>query len=355
MINAKTREALISRIRNISHGDSFLDQGIEAEAVVEVTLVFPRQEASNHINDNYSIVPTQLVCSQKLGLVVRQSPLDQNLTFQNCIPSVSCIDVVNPVHTVITQGLPQKKGIRPVHGLKQIKLVKGVSCVDPCRSAPSVLNVPHVVTEISVGGRLQSFWQVWQRLDSNPRVVSLLRDSYSLPFRERPHLNCFPLIMSKYASPSKSKALVEALFSLRQKQVVERLVVKSSLAFYNHLFLVPKPNGKWRPILDLSKLNLFLTTSTFKVETPEKIWLSLQQGEWVTSLDFSDAYFHIPIAQRSRKNLRFHLNKVNYHFTSLNFGLATASLEFTKVVKEVKLMAQARGIRIHQYLDDWLL
>ena len=25
-----------------------------------------------------------------------------------------------------------------------------------------------------------------------------------------------------------------------------------------------------------------------------------------------------------------------------------------KVVKEVKLMAQARGIRIHQYLDDWL-
>ena len=37
------------------------------------------------------------------------------------------------------------------------------------------------------------------------------------------------------------------------------------------------------------------------------------------------------------------------------FGLATVPLEFTKVVKEVKLMAQARGIRIHQYLDNWLL
>ena len=36
-------------------------------------------------------------------------------------------------------------------------------------------------------------------------------------------------------------------------------------------------------------------------------------------------------------------------------GGATAPLEFTKVAKEVKLMAQARGIRIHQYLDDWLL
>ena len=49
------------------------------------------------------------------------------------------------------------------------------------------------------------------------------------------------------------------------------------------------------------------------------------------------------------------LPKQTFQFTALPFGLATAPLEFTKVVKEVKLMAQARGIRIHQYLDDWLL
>ena len=29
----------------------------------------------------------------------------------------------------------------------------------------------------------------------------------------------------------------------------------SSLGFYNCLFLVPKPNNKWYPILDLSALN----------------------------------------------------------------------------------------------------
>ena len=269
--------------------------------------------------------------------------------------SVSCIDVVNLLLSVITPGQPQKKGLRPGLCLNRIKLVEVVSCVSPCLFAPSVPNVPHVVTEISVGGRLQSFWQIWQRLGSNPRVVSVLRDGYSLPFRERPQLSHFPLIVSKYANPTKSKALLEALSSLRKKQALERVVVKSSLAFYNRLFLVPKPNGKWRPILDLSKLNLFVATSTFKMETPETIRLSLQKGEWVTSLDFSDAYFHIPIAQRSRKFLRFHLNKVSFQFTSLPFGLATAPLEFTKVVKEVKLMAQARGVRIHLYLDDWLL
>ena len=88
---------------------------------------------------------------------------------------------------------------------------------------------------------------------------------------------------------------------------------------------------------------------------PETIRISLQQGEWVTSLDFSDAYFHIPVHIKSRKYLRSHFQNQSYQFRALPFGLSTAPMEFTCVVKEVKLMAQSRGIRIHQYLDDWLI
>ena len=112
-----------------------------------------------------------------------------------------------------------------------------------------------------------------------------------------------PVIVSGYADPVRNKHLKEYLLALIQNQVVEKVVVPSSLAFYNRLFLVPKPNNKWRPILDLSQLDLYLATASFKMETPETIRLSLQQEEWVTSLDFSDAYFHVPISQRSRKFL----------------------------------------------------
>ena len=145
-----------------------------------------------------------------------------------------------------------------------------------------------------------------------------------------------PLIQSGYANPAKNR-------------------FQSSLSFYNQLFLVHKPNNKGRPILDLSHPNLYLTPGTCKVDTSETIGLSLQRGEWVKSLDFSEVYFSIPINHRSRKYLRFFLNRQTYQFTAPPFGLATAPMEFTKVVKEVKLMAQARGISIHQYLDDWLL
>ena len=40
-----------------------------------------------------------------------------------------------------------------------------------------------------------------------------------------------------------------------------------------------------------------------KKETPETIRTSLQQAEWVTSVDFKNAYFHIPIQEQSRKYL----------------------------------------------------
>ena len=268
-------------------------------------------------------------------------------------PETVNLHVVLPAPSV--KGLLQKKNVRPSHSQIEIKSVNSALSVNQCLFAPNVTNAPCVAKDPPVGGRLQLFWQVWLSLGSNPRVVSILREGYQLPFKERPPLARFPVIISGSSNPSRNKSLNEALHSLGQKQTIEKVSVQSSLGFYNRLFLVPKPNGKWRPILDLSQLNLYLAPATFKMETPETIRLSLQQGEWVTSLDFSDAYFHIPINHRSRKYLRFHLKGQTFQFTALPFGLSTAPLEFTKVVKEVKLMAQSRGIRIHQYLDDWLL
>ena len=332
-----------------------------------LTPVFLKGSLLSHINDNYLGGPTVKSIHQvQLDPQCQDKSVSSNINLDkiqtvNKVPllpesprAVYC-PVVSPVRSVLSHGHLQKKGVSPGNCLNKIKSVKSVFCVDPCVFAPVVPSVPSAVSEHNVGGRLQEFWQVWQAMGSNPRVVSILKRGYTLPFKQRPVLTRFPVVQSGYANPSKNMHLKEALVSLMRKLVVEKVVVKSSLAFYNRLFLVPKPNGKWRPILDLSRLNLFLNTGTFKMETPETIRLSLKAGEWVTSLDFSDAYFHIPIAPRSRKYLRFFLFHQTFQFTALPFGLATAPLEFTKVVKEVKLMAQAKGIRIHQYLDDWLL
>ena len=98
-----------------------------------------------------------------------------------------------------------------------------------------------------------------------------------------------------------------------------------------------------------------MKSETFEMEAPESIRNSLQTGKWVTSIDVNDAYFHIAINPQSRKYLHFHIQSQSYQIKALPSGLSTAPVEFTMVIKEVKLMAANKGMRIHQYLDDWLV
>ena len=233
--------------------------------------------------------------------------------------------------------------------------IKYVSCVRPLSSVNLVTNVPPVVTNPPVGARLHKCWEKWEALGSSPKVVATLREGYTLPFHFRPNLTRSPTVISNYHSPAKQANLLEALYHLVNKNAVEPVENQKSLGFYNRLFLVPKPNNRWRPILDLSTLNTFLNTESFKMETPETIRTSLQAGEWVTSIDFKYSYFHIPIHSQFRKYMRFHLQGRSYQLKALPFGLSTAPMEFTVVAEEVKLLALQRGIRIHQYLDNWLV
>ena len=68
-----------------------------------------------------------------------------------------------------------------------------------------------------MGGCLPKLWQVWLSLGSNPRVVSILKEGYSLPFKVRPPLSRSPVIISQYADPVKNKHLKESLQALIQK------------------------------------------------------------------------------------------------------------------------------------------
>ena len=205
------------------------------------------------------------------------------------------------------------------------------------------------------GGRLQSYWQVWQLLHCHPRVVQILRFGCQIIPQPNPPKSVLPTIRSGYSTPEKHRFLTDCVSDMLKKGAIYPLKVCTTLGFCSRLFLVPKPGEKWRPVIDLSVLNRFLHVPTFKMETAEIIQNSLTKGEWLVSIDLKDVYFHVPIHPDSQHLLRFHIDKRTYQFKALPFGLATAPLEFTRIVQEVKLVLQSRGNRVHQYLDDWLL
>ena len=151
-----------------------------------------------------------------------------------------------------------------------------------------------------VGGHLHSFRRDWQTNKCSSNVLNIITNGYVLPFLSKPSLVRFPLIQSEYKARQKDQALATCIQSLLSKNAIERVENVKSLGFYNRLFLVPKPDERGRLVIDLRGLNTFLHIEKFKMETPESIRTSLIPGEWVSSIDLSDAYLppfrtsHIP-------------------------------------------------------------
>ena len=174
-----------------------------------------------------------------------------------------------------------------------------------------------------VGGHLCSFRRDWKINKCSDSILNIITNSYILPFISKPNLVRAPLIHSGYKALHKEQALTSCIQSLLSRNTIERVENVKSLGFYSRLFLVPKPHQRWRPVIGLSRLNAFLLVERFKMETPESITASLIPGEWVSSIDLSDAYLHIPIHPNSRKYLTFCHKSQLFQFTFLPFGLDT--------------------------------
>ena len=125
--------------------------------------------------------------------------------------------------------------------------------------------------------------------------------------------------------------------------------------FYSRLFLVQKASGSWRPIIDLSTLNDYITSSHFHMETPQSVLRSIRPGDWMVSLDLQDAYLQVPVHHDSRRYLRFVVAGKSYQFRVLCFGLTTAPQVFTRIMAPVSAILHRYGVRMLRYLDDWLI
>ena len=208
-----------------------------------------------------------------------------------------------------------------------------------------------------VGGCLLDYASRWSLITSDQLVLDIVLRGYSLTFSPDgpPALSRVPVAFTPPRDPMRLQLLVQAAEKMLALRAVELVSNPASPGFYSRLFLVPKKTGGLRPVIDLSILNKFLHVPTFKMETTASIMAVMRPNEWTTSIDLQDAYFHIPIAVHSRKYLRFMILGRVYQFRALPFGVASAPLIFTRVMGVVANYAHRHGVRVHMYLDDWLL
>lgn len=156
-------------------------------------------------------------------------------------------------------------------------------------------------------------------------------------------------------SRKQSLALSGVIDKLFSQGVVE-LSSEENGQVISNVFLRPKPNNKYRLILDLSQFNTeFVEYQHFKM-TNLKMALDLVRPDmFLTSIDLSDAYFTVPIHEECRKYLKFRWKGQLFQFAALPNGLACAPRLFTKLMNPVFTFFRKKGWSCFQYIDDSII
>ena len=310
------------------------------EAEVTLPLTHPNQpRASSRINDNYCVtqVNTQLLAGS--------SPPSQTL---------KTLYVKQPVvsHVHSAPGHSQKKELSPgpadcYQQNCSLKSVKSVSCVTQFLCVQPVKSVKNAASNLPVGARLQNYWTVWLQMGAERGLhPSLSRPAKSLKVSHSHKQLCqssqeqlpVRIIAAAYrqkccrtgSQPNISGVFQSTVFSPKAQQQME-------------IYSRPK---QIKPVSQGGEIQNGDSGNHQNVPPARGVGhLNRLQGRLLP-------HTHTGPVQ---EYLRFHVQGQTYQFKALPFGLSTAPLEFTVIAKEVKLMATRKGIRIHQYLDDWLV
>ncbi len=243
-----------------------------------------------------------------------------------------------------------QKELSPPHSINAAPLAPPQSSAGP---PPTQVIAAHPTTKPLKP--LCQFMSAWKAIPGiSCWLLSVIERGYTLQFRRRPPR--FNGVVQSLTSPRNAQALKQEIGCLLEKGAVERVPPNElESIFYSRYFVVPKRDGGLRPILDLRPINRALCKRPFRMITLKQILAQIRPGDWFASVDLKDAYFHIQIAQHHRRFLRFAFEGTAYQYSVLPFGLALAPCTFSKCVDAALSPLRASGIRILNYMDDWLI
>uniref|UniRef100_H2ZUN1 ribonuclease H n=1 Tax=Latimeria chalumnae TaxID=7897 RepID=H2ZUN1_LATCH len=151
-------------------------------------------------------------------------------------------------------------------------------------------------------GWTQFCFHNWEEVIGDPWVLDAIL-GYWLEFISPPVQDSWP--RESRFSLDKEVLIRQELGKLVQKQVISPVNPDVGPRFVSTIFLVPKKDSGWRPVINLRSLNRFIVFQHFKMEGLHLLRDTLQSGDWMVCLDLKDAYFMIPIHPEDRKWLTF--------------------------------------------------
>ena len=118
---------------------------------------------------------------------------------------------------------------------------------------------------------------------------------------------------------------------------------------------MPKDKVKIRPIIDLSLMNRYVVSPSFRMEDLKKATKGIQDPSWAAKVDIQDAFLSVLISTYFQRYFVFWINNRVYMFKRMPFNLTTALWVFTRLMRVVKKFLRRKGVKINFFIDDFLI
>ena len=201
-----------------------------------------------------------------------------------------------------------------------------------------------------VGGILSRFLPRWRRLTRDPEILQFVTGTplnfVTSPIQRRlPHEIVFP--------HNEATLVKRELDKFLSQDIVEKSVINVG-DYCSNLFTRPKKTpGSIRLILSLKSLNKFVKYIHFKMETLQTVLLLLKPGDFMTSIDLSQSFYHVKVREADQKYLKFLSLGQIWAMKVLPMGYRDSPRVFTRLMKvPMQYLRSNLGVLCSHFIDD---
>lgn len=144
----------------------------------------------------------------------------------------------------------------------------------------------------------------------------------------------------------------QRLLELVRSDIIEPVNESMDTSFCSSMLVVPKGKDNIRLVIDLRGPNRYILRTPFAMPTLESILAELNGARWFSTIDLSNAFYHIELAEDSRHLTNFFTEFGTFRCVRLPFGLCNAPDLFQEAL-ERKVLDGCPGVK--NYLDDVLV
>ena len=132
-------------------------------------------------------------------------------------------------------------------------------------------------------------------------------------------------------TPEERASVDDHISELLNEAFIKKLDDHIADGWVSNISLVPKHQGGFRMILNLKKLNEFVTYTKFKKGHVDKVISLLRQGDYMGSLDLTSAYGQVTLDPRHENFFQFTWNGQFYCYTTLPQGFSDSPQMFVRI------------------------